>query len=224
MQSFECEAQPDLSVWVGSRNDYDNEVNSFAFQNIVLPELSPWPVHPDVSQASFYSVTGNYLANLENFRFIPYPRLSNIGPGLLQWDAALSVYHSLRVGEPVQPEGYRTDQAFRGFSAFAIPEPVQTTGWSMDQFALGLASAQLTVATTWDVISFSSIKKLSLTKRIRQLQESFWSVLRATRRFIHRSVARYCSVSWTRRLWFLLHGAHPPKADVLPALGHAVAI
>jgi hypothetical protein len=32
---------------------------------------------------------------------------------------------------------------------------------------------------------------------------------------------RFCGLSWSRRLWFLLHGSHPPKSECCPAFGCA---
>jgi hypothetical protein len=39
---------------------------------------------------------------------------------------------------------------------------------------------------------------------------------RSIRRILHFGIALFCSVSWERRTWFLLHGSHPPKVSLLP--------
>ena len=36
---------------------------------------------------------------------------------------------------------------------------------------------------------------------------------RSVKRSLFQSVPRFCSLGWSRRLWFLLHGSHPPKAS-----------
>jgi len=37
--------------------------------------------------------------------------------------------------------------------------------------------------------------------------------LQSVREILYQRCARFCGLSWSRRLWFLLHGSHPPKLD-----------
>jgi hypothetical protein len=60
-------------------------------------------------------------------------------------------------------------------------------------------------------------RTVSRAERLRRLIRRLLIV----RRLVHRSVSRYCSLNWSRRLWFLLHGSHPPKAEGCPAFGCA---
>jgi hypothetical protein len=41
----------------------------------------------------------------------------------------------------------------------------------------------------------------------------FWKRLKRIKTVLHAECTRFCGLSWSRRLWFLLHGSHPPKLD-----------
>jgi hypothetical protein len=43
--------------------------------------------------------------------------------------------------------------------------------------------------------------------------------LSTIRKFLFRSIRRFCSVCWEKRRWFLLHGARPPKIVVAVTTG-----
>jgi hypothetical protein len=63
-------------------------------------------------------------------------------------------------------------------------------------------------------------------REVSQLLKGLLRSLRSLQRFLHVAytevkksfsspIPRYCGLGWSRRLWFLLHGSHPPKASTL---------
>ena len=64
-----------------------------------------------------------------------------------------------------------------------------------------------------------SAKKIKvLEQSIVRLRRRVHQKAKAIKRSFFRSVPRFCGLAWSRRLWFLLHGSHPPKASAfLPA-------
>jgi hypothetical protein len=66
--------------------------------------------------------------------------------------------------------------------------------------------------------SFQSVEVIRSALR-KQLERSFFrrlchSIWLVKSSFVPR-VSRFCAFGWSRRLWFLLHGSHPPKASAL---------
>jgi hypothetical protein len=68
---------------------------------------------------------------------------------------------------------------------------------------------------------FDSLKQQKII--VEQVGRLFKKLDRRTRqvRELHSSVPRVCALSWFRRLWYLLHGGHPPKTECCPAFGCA---
>lgn len=42
--------------------------------------------------------------------------------------------------------------------------------------------------------------------------------IQALKKILHKKIANFCGLSWSRRLWFLLHGSHPPKLESWPVV------
>lgn len=42
--------------------------------------------------------------------------------------------------------------------------------------------------------------------------------IQALKKILHNEIANFCGLSWSRRLWFLLHGSHPPKLESWPVV------
>jgi len=55
-------------------------------------------------------------------------------------------------------------------------------------------------------------------RSIRSLRQRLHVVHREVKKRLSRPIPRFCGLGWSRRLWFLLHGSHPPPASAfLPA-------
>lgn len=50
-------------------------------------------------------------------------------------------------------------------------------------------------------------------ERYKRTTRHFLEHLHLTRRLVHRIARPFCGRSWSRRLWHLLHGSHPPKSE-----------
>ncbi|MGB9147547.1 MAG: hypothetical protein WCC14_17095 [Acidobacteriaceae bacterium] len=51
------------------------------------------------------------------------------------------------------------------------------------------------------------------SERVERTVRNFFVRLNTARRLVHHVVRAFCGISWTRRLWHLLHGSHPPKSE-----------
>jgi hypothetical protein len=60
---------------------------------------------------------------------------------------------------------------------------------------------------------FHVIYALRRLVKTRQLKTRITLRIRVTRKALRQSLARFCGLSWMRRLWFLMHGSHPPKPE-----------
>lgn len=45
--------------------------------------------------------------------------------------------------------------------------------------------------------------------------------LQAVKKILYQMCTRFCGLGWSRRLWFLLHGSHPPKPEYWPTTRQA---
>jgi hypothetical protein len=63
---------------------------------------------------------------------------------------------------------------------------------------------------------FQVVYFLRRLAKTRQLKTRITHRIRVTRKALRQSPARFCGFSWMRRLWFLLHGSHPPKPESWP--------
>lgn len=61
--------------------------------------------------------------------------------------------------------------------------------------------------------SFQLFHALIQLARTEYLKSRLSRKMRAARKALHQTLARYCGLSWSRRLWSLLHGSHPPKPE-----------
>jgi len=144
-----------------------------------------------VRSTSHYGASGQYLAQLEDFR-------SN--PTLIRQAAA----------------------AMPQFFPITLPEPKSVTS---------LQSSLLPFEDIVGIISHaqgqvfeyvaSQASEVDLVAQIRRLLRRLDRKLLLTRKIVHRSISRFCGLSWSRRLWYLLHGSHPPKSECCPAFGCA---
>jgi hypothetical protein len=55
----------------------------------------------------------------------------------------------------------------------------------------------------------------SLLRSVRSLRQLLYVASGQVKENFFRSMTRFCGLGWSRRMWFLLHGSHPPKASVL---------
>jgi hypothetical protein len=68
----------------------------------------------------------------------------------------------------------------------------------------------------------SSVGMLSLLlagRRLANLLRRVYTRMAEVPMAVVTSGPRFCGLSWSRRLWFLLHGSHPPKTECCPAFG-----
>ena len=145
-----------------------------------------------------YAASGQYLASLESLLSTPEIKLempTRISAVDL-WQCVLGeTIKTFRSSSPI----LSTDQVLELISRA-----------SKNSARLGRDDAAL---TRFAVRAVARIRKLFARSLIQELY--------ATRHRIHRSIPRFCGLSWSRRLWFLLHGAHPPKTECRLAFGCA---
>jgi len=151
-----------------------------------------------VSPSNPYAVSGQYLASLEDlysFRGFHWPVFPTVsGDDLCQYITA------------------------KPYKAVAEPSPTL----SMEQVleVISSASRDLTYYLPGCVaVAPLSVRLTAYAQKI--AKRRFERRLRTTRRRVHRSISRFCTVSWSRRLWYLLHGSHPPKSECRQAFGCA---
>lgn len=151
-----------------------------------------------VSSTNPYAATGQYLASLENLYLLPQ----------IDWQI------------PAAPPAIDVlDYLLRAHvKTVALPSPVLTFEQILAIFAKASKDSSHLAAPYVAVISFSErvaawVRDLTRTRFLRRL--------RSTRRRVHLSVARFCALTWSRRLWYLLHGSHPPKSECRLAFGCA---
>jgi hypothetical protein len=149
-----------------------------------------------VSQTNPYAASGQYLAALESFRSLWVPRLP-----LIRYESVVIRTKSFSFGKSVlrivPSIAYSFDQAVEIINR-ACRERVHAFECE-DEQTVALSAVELT------------------TRLFRKLDRRILLV----RRLVHRSLARFCAFSWSRRLWYLLHGSHPPKTECRPAFGCA---
>ncbi len=152
-----------------------------------------------VSPTNPYAASGQYLASLENLCLFPQ----------LDWQPP-AVVPAIDVWDYLLREHVKT--------VVALPSPVLTFEQILAIFARAWKDPAYLAPWYVTVASFSmrlTACALDLAKR------RFLRCLRDTRRRVHISIARFCALSWSRRLWYLLHGSHPPKAECRLAFGCA---
>lgn len=151
-----------------------------------------------VSPTNPYAATGQYLASLENLYSLPQ----------VDWQIP-AVLPAIDVLDYLLRDHVKT---------VALPSPVLTFDQTLAIFARASKEPSHLAAPYVAVISFS----VRVAACVRDLaRRRFLRRLRSTRRRVHRSVARFCALSWSRRLWYLLHGSHPPKSECRLAFGCA---
>lgn len=149
-----------------------------------------------VSPTNPYAASGQYLAALESFRSLWVPRLPVIR------------YESVSL---------RTKSFFFGKSSLRF---VPSIAYSFDQAVeiVNRTCRERAHAFEWEEEQTIALSAVEQTERLfRKLDRRILLV----RRLVHRTLARFCAFSWSRRLWFLLHGSHPPKTECRPAFGCA---
>jgi len=57
-------------------------------------------------------------------------------------------------------------------------------------------------------------------RAFRLLKQLFQRV-QELKRILYRTYFRFCGLTWSRRVWFLLHGSHPPKPETWLTQGQA---
>jgi hypothetical protein len=149
-----------------------------------------------ISPTNPYAASGQYLAALESFRSLCGPRLPVIR------------YESVFI---------RTKSFSFAKSSLRI---VPSVAYSFDQAVeiINRACRERAHAFEREDEQTVALSAIELTSRLfRKLDRRILLV----RRLMHRSLARFCAFSWSRRLWYLLHGSHPPKTECRPAFGCA---
>jgi hypothetical protein len=72
-------------------------------------------------------------------------------------------------------------------------------------------------AGVWNFSTFYAEPPLIVTalraERKRREKRHFFQRLTQARKSVHRTERTFCGISWTKRLWHLLHGSHPPKSE-----------
>ncbi len=67
----------------------------------------------------------------------------------------------------------------------------------------------------------SILRFLQECERVRNLLRRVFARISKVLKAKRQSKPRFCGLSWSRRLWFLLHGSHPPKTECCQAFGCA---
>jgi hypothetical protein len=179
------------------------DVCNIAFVAIDSGLLSPGNLNRllSVSPTNPYAASGQYLAALENVRSLWVPRLPVIR------------YESVFL---------RTKNFSLGKSSLRI---VPSIAYSFDQAAEIINRACGERPQVSDFLNSDFLNVESLVYSAVEVTESLLRKLDRrillVRRLVHRSLARFCAFSWSRRLWYLLHGSHPPKTECRPAFGCA---
>jgi hypothetical protein len=151
-----------------------------------------------VSPTNPYAASGQYLASLENLYSFPQ----------VEWQIPAAL-PAIDVWDYLLRERVKT---------VALPSPVLTFDQILTIFARVSKDSAYLAPRYITVNSFS----VRLAACVRDLaRRRFLRRLRSTRRRVHRSIARFCALSWSRRLWYLLHGSHPPKSECRLAFGRA---
>jgi hypothetical protein len=64
-------------------------------------------------------------------------------------------------------------------------------------------------------------KAVLKTKTITLLRTRFSRLARDGRKLVRQAERAFCGTTWSKRVWHLLHGSHPPKSDGLATLSQA---
>jgi hypothetical protein len=140
--------------------------------------------------------SGRYLQEME----VASARLDTFREALYQITAAESL-RSLYFGEPVDCH-------------FQLPLIDQTAECGHNE----MSAASLYSLASINFVTYSTYKISILQRLLSGLQRKICQTIKLVRRSFYTPVPRYCGLGWSRRLWFLLHGSHPPKAlALLPA-------
>jgi len=71
----------------------------------------------------------------------------------------------------------------------------------------------------WDTLAFYADSSHIITalkaESKRRVRRNFFRRLTQTRKLVHRSARVFRGLAWSKRLWHLLHGSHPPKSEGL---------
>jgi hypothetical protein len=154
-----------------------------------------------VSPTNPYAASGQYLAALESFRSLWVPRLP-----VIRYESAVLRTKSFSFGKS---------------SLWIVP----SITYSFDQAVeiINQACGERPQASDFLNSDFLNVESLvySTVEGTRRLLRKLDRRILLVRRLVHRSLARFCAFSWSRRLWYLLHGSHPPKTECRPAFGCA---
>jgi hypothetical protein len=144
-----------------------------------------------VPLTSHYAASGRYLNNLENLLALPKPIHEQLA--IVPFSLAEYTYTNPVNRSAVQP--------------------------LLPAITFEVVMEQVSEVVKYRIFAdyLRARRTVSQAERLRRLIRRLLIV----RRLVHRSVSRYCGLNWSRRLWFLLHGSHPPKAEGCPAFGCA---
>jgi hypothetical protein len=191
------------SVWPADTSLAPNWIDVSGSSTFVITDID----HPRgenlnrllaVSPTNPYAASGQYLASLENLYSLP--EVDWQIPAVLP---AIDVWHYL-LG--------------KNFKAVTPPLPIL----SFDEILAIIADASKKRShLTADYVVVAASLAHVATYICNLAKRGLLRRLRSTRRRLHRSIARFCALSWSRRLWYLLHGSHPPKTECRLAFGCA---
>lgn len=154
--------------------------------------------------ANPYASSGQYLAELENWH-----SLSN-----LAWQLPLSVsqtsYFAFREWDVLTELCHGTIRN----PSHLLPGP------SFERILDVISSASSNHSCVFELARYSS-SFMRFAERAQLILKKLDQQLSEARHLIHRAVPRFCALSWSRKLWYLLHGSHPPKPGCCPAFGCA---
>ena len=151
-----------------------------------------------VSPTNLYAANGQYLAALENLRSL-----------------CLSHQPTLRR----ESVCIHTEIASLGKSSIKLRLRA-SIAYSFDEAVRIINAACNERARPSDFLEDESIVS-SVVEGTKSLLRRLDRRILRVRRLVHRSVARFCALSWSRRSWYLLHGSHPPRTECRPAFGCA---
>ena len=101
--------------------------------------------------------------------------------------------------------------------AFIAPTQLNPTWTNLVPLATRFGDLFGPAVDPWNLRYFFCEKQLLVktlkVERQKWAIKNFFNRLHLMRRLVHRSARPFCGRKWSRRVWSLLHGSHPPKPE-----------
>jgi hypothetical protein len=234
----------------GNIQDYpyseDNEYIGGPYRADCLESSKPEPAYEIAPQFDLparwtaLAPSGQYLARLEHVREVlkEQPRVEADSLTVVVAELRRSLNRVIQLAKIETLVVERRPELFKPYGTFCSQRP-HTFGSPLPSESLGpcpyliadtvhISAAPSPIAQRLDALFYYTQPQLILrtlsAERKKRRKRHFFHRLNLVRKLVHRSRRSFCGVAWSRRLWHLLHGSHPPKAGgpaVCPAFGCA---